>query len=62
MLHNLKETAAIVGISSYELRTGALQGRYPFLLCGRKRLFDPEQVRAVINAQMLANQQEAAKK
>ena len=62
MLYTLKQTAEKLGISPYELRMGALQGRYPFLNCGRKRLFDPEKEQAAIDERMIANQREAAKR
>ena len=55
MLHTRKETAAITGLSAHELRLGAIQGRYPFVYCGNKRMFDPEMIRQVLLEQMHAN-------
>lgn len=55
MLHTMKETAAITGLSTHELRLGAIQGRYPFVYCGNKRMFDPEMIRQVLLEQMHAN-------
>lgn len=59
MLLGIKEAAKALGISVYELRTGSIAGRYPFLLCGNKRLFDVDEVQAELKRQMYANQEEA---
>ena len=59
MLHTMKETAAITGLSAYELRMGAIQGRYPFVYCGKKRMFDPEMIRQVLLEQMRTNRMKA---
>ena len=59
MLHTMKETAAITGLSAYELRQGALQGRYPFVYCGKKRMFDPDMIRQLLLEQMRANMMKA---
>ena len=59
MLHTMKETAAITGLSAYELRQGALQGRYTFVYCGKNRMFEPEMIRQVLLEQMRANMMKA---
>ena len=61
MFRNCKEAAKELGISAYELRTGAIAGRYPFILCGNKRLFDAEQIRSILHEQAVATQEEARK-
>ena len=61
MLLGIKDAAKELGLSAHELRTGAIAGRYPFLLSGNKRLFDVEEVRAEMKRQMYANQEEARK-
>ena len=59
MLKGIKEAAKELGISVHELRTGSIAGRYPFLLCGRKYMFDTALVEAAMREQMHANQEEA---
>lgn len=59
MLLGVKEAAKVLGISVHELRTGSIAGRYPFLLCGSKRLYDVSMVQEAMREQMLANQEEA---
>lgn len=61
MLVGINEAAKAVGISVHELRTGSIKGRYPFLLCGNKRMFDVAEIELVIKQQMYANQEEARK-
>lgn len=61
MLYGAKEAAKMLGISAHELRTGSVAGRYPFLLCGNKRLYDIGMVQEAMHKQMLANQEEARK-
>lgn len=60
-LVNISRASEMTGLSKYELRKGAKQGRYPFMLSGNKVLFDPEQLSAVFVRQMEANRQEALK-
>lgn len=61
MLVDIKEAAKALGVSVHELRTGAIKGKYPFLLCGTKRMFDVSEVAMVMREQMYANQEEARK-
>lgn len=58
-LKTLKAAAHAVGLSPYELRRGALCGEYPFVPCGRKRLFDVDSLTEVLREKMRAAQQEA---
>ena len=58
-LKTLKEAAHAVGLSPYELRRGALCGDYPFVPCGRKRLFDVDSLTEVLREKMRAAQMEA---
>lgn len=51
----------MTGVSKYELRRGAKQGRYPFILCGNKFMFDPAQLSAVFERQMEENRRAALK-
>lgn len=59
-LRTLKEAAHAVGLSPYELRRGALCGEYPFVPCGRKRLFDTDVLEDVLRQRMELARQEAA--
>lgn len=61
MLKGIKEAAKELGISVHELRTGSIAGRYPFLLCGNKRMFDVAEVEIALKQKMYANQEEARK-
>lgn len=58
-LVNISTAAKMTGVSQYELRIGAKQGRYPFLWCGNKRLFDPEQLAEIFRQRMEQNREEA---
>lgn len=55
------EASAATGLSSYELRRGAKEGRYPVVLCGspamkfRKQKWDLEALEAAIRQQMNLN-------
>ena len=59
-LKNLRDAAHAVGLSPYELRRGALCGDYPFVPCGRKRLFDIDALEDVLRQRMEIARQEAA--
>ena len=58
-LKNLRDAAHAVGLSPYELRRGALCGEYPFVPCGRKRLFDVDSLTEVLREKMRISQLEA---
>lgn len=58
-LVNITRASEMTGVSRYELRRGAKQGRYPFLLCGNKMMFDPIQLSTVFERQMEENRLEA---
>ena len=60
MLVNIKEAARLTGLSEYELRTGTIQGRYPYYKAGAKRLFDVEALQRLLVQRMEDNQQQAA--
>lgn len=47
-LVSVKEAAKQTGLSVYELRKGARSGKYPVYHCGKKCLYDVEQLQAVI--------------
>lgn len=57
----LNQAAHAVGLSPYELRRGALCGDYPFIPCGRKRLFDTDVLEEVIRQRMESARLEAAR-
>lgn len=59
MLLGVKEAAKVLGISAHELRKGSIAGKYPFLLCGTKRLYDTDLVLEAMRKLMEANQEEA---
>lgn len=61
MLVGIKEAAKAVGISVNELRLGSIAGRYPYLPCGNKRMYDVDELRAAIIQLMHTNQEEARK-
>lgn len=54
-----EEAAAVVGLSAYELRRGAKQGRYPFINAGNRVLFDVEAVNRAIDEEMEINRKRA---
>ena len=60
MLVNIKEAARLTGLSEYELRTGAIQGRYPYYKAGAKRMFDVEALQHLLVQRMEENRQQAA--
>lgn len=60
-LVNITRASEMTGVSKYELRRGAKQGRYPFILCGNKLMFDPAHLSAVFERQMEENRMEALK-
>lgn len=61
MLVGIKEAARAVGISVNELRLGSIAGRYPYLPCGNKRMYDVDELRVAIRQLMYAHQEEARK-
>ena len=60
-LVGIKEAAKATGLSVNELRLGSIAGRYPFLSCGNKRMYDVDELLAAIKQMMYANQEEARK-
>ena len=62
-----KEAAEMTGLSEYELRRGAKQGRYPVIMLGskdlkfRKMRWNPEALQEAIQNQMLETQEERKK-
>ncbi len=59
-----KEVAEITGLSEYELRLGAKQGRYPVIMLGsrdskyRRMRWNPEALQEAIMKEMLETQEE----
>lgn len=62
-----KEVADQTGLSEYELRMGAKQGRYPVIMLGspdskfRRMRWNPEALQEAIEKQMLETQEERKK-
>lgn len=61
MLLTLKQAAEHTGLSAWELRTGAIAGKYPHIRTGTgkggKYLFNPEQLEQVLQNLAQENQQ-----
>jgi excisionase family DNA binding protein len=51
----LKETAKILGVSEYFLRTEAKAGRIPFYMSGSTYIFDVEQLDQFLKDMAMAN-------
>ena len=60
-LVGIKEAAKAVGLSVNELRLGSIAGRYPFLPCGNKRMYDVDELLIAIKRLMYTQQEEARK-
>lgn len=51
-LVDVNEAAKQTGLSVYELRKGARSGKYPVYHCGRKCMYDVEQLQSIILEEM----------
>ena len=56
---SLEDAALATGMSTYELKKGAKEGRYPHIKTGKAYLFEKEMLDEAIRINMMKNVKEA---
>lgn len=56
---SLEDAALATGMSTYELKKGAKEGRYPHIKTGKAYLFEKEMLEEAIRINMMKNVKEA---
>lgn len=56
---SLEDAAFATGMSTYELKKGAKEGRYPHIKTGKAYLFEKEMLEEAIRTSMMKNVKEA---
>lgn len=56
---SLEDAALATGMSTYELKKGAKEGRYPHIKTGKAYLFEKEMLEEAIRTSMMKNVKEA---
>ena len=59
ILLTIDDAALAVGLTTYELRKGAKEGRYPHIKTGKAYLFEKEMLEEAIRINMMKNMKEA---
>ena len=56
---SLENAALATGLTTYELKKGAKEGRYPHIKTGKAYLFEKEMLEEAIRSNMMKNMKEA---
>ena len=56
---SLEDAALATGMSTYELKKGAKEGRYPHIKTGKAYLFEKEMLEEAIRTSMMKNVKDA---
>ena len=55
----IADASKVTGMSTYELKKGAKEGRYPHIKTGKAYLFEKEMLEEAIRTSMMKNMKEA---